>query len=101
MHKILSEYKKFAESEFWRAGGRGVPGWVGQGPPNRSALHAVPASANTGAGRGSGSEVLGELSLAAEINVKRWLPARKHRDLAEQFQAKARALVGDSPRSRS
>ncbi|MCX3059652.1 hypothetical protein [Streptomyces beihaiensis] len=42
----------------------------------------------------------GELTvvqLAAEADVKRWLLTHKHRDLAEQFQARARALAGDSP----
>ncbi|MBC9725357.1 hypothetical protein [Streptomyces sp. TRM68367] len=42
----------------------------------------------------------GELTvvqLAAEAGVKRWMLTHKHRDLAEQFQARARALAGDSP----
>lgn len=42
----------------------------------------------------------GELTvvqLAAEADVKRWLLTHKHRDLAEQFQARARALAGDPP----
>ncbi len=42
----------------------------------------------------------GELTvvqLAAEAGVKRWLLTHKHRDLAEQFQARARVLAGDPP----
>ncbi|MFI9365865.1 hypothetical protein ACIG5E_33160 [Kitasatospora sp. NPDC053057] len=42
----------------------------------------------------------GELTvvqLAAEADVKRWLLTHKHRDLAEQFQARARLLAGDPP----
>ncbi|MFD8612235.1 hypothetical protein [Streptomyces sp. NPDC059631] len=42
----------------------------------------------------------GELTvvqLAAEADVKRWLLTHKHRDLAEHFQARARALAGDPP----
>lgn len=42
----------------------------------------------------------GELTvvqLAAEAGVKRWLLTHRHRDLAEQFQARARALAGDPP----
>jgi len=42
----------------------------------------------------------GELTvvqLAAEAGIKRWLLTHKHRDLAEQFQARARALAGDPP----
>ncbi len=42
----------------------------------------------------------GELTvvqLAAEAGVKRWLLTHKHRDLAEQFQARAKALGGDPP----
>ncbi|MEU9079107.1 hypothetical protein [Kitasatospora sp. NPDC048538] len=42
----------------------------------------------------------GELTvvqLAAEAGVKRWLLTHKHRDLAEQFQARARLLAGDPP----
>lgn len=37
------------------------------------------------------------VQLAAEANVKRWLLTHKHRDLAEQFQARARAAGGDPP----
>jgi hypothetical protein len=42
----------------------------------------------------------GELTvvqLAAEAGVKRWLLTHKHRDLAEQFQARARALGREPP----
>ncbi len=42
----------------------------------------------------------GELTvvqLAAEAGVKRWLLTHKHRDLAEQFQARAKAIGGDPP----
>jgi hypothetical protein len=42
----------------------------------------------------------GELTivqLAAEAGVKRWLLTHKHRDLAEGFQARARAIGGDPP----
>jgi hypothetical protein len=42
----------------------------------------------------------GELTvvqLAAEANVKRWLLTHKHRDLAEQFQARVHLLAGDPP----
>jgi hypothetical protein len=45
----------------------------------------------------------GELTvvqLAAEAGVKRWLLTHKHRDLAEQFQAHAKALGGDPPPAR-
>jgi len=37
------------------------------------------------------------VQLAAEASVKRWLLTHKHRDLAEQFQARARLLAGDPP----
>ncbi len=37
------------------------------------------------------------VQLAAEAGVKRWLLTHKHRDLAEQFQARARLLAGDPP----
>ncbi len=37
------------------------------------------------------------VQLAAEASVKRWLLPHKHRDLAEQFQARARLLAGDPP----
>jgi hypothetical protein len=42
----------------------------------------------------------GELTvvqLAAEASVKRWLLTHKHRDLTEQFQARAKACGGDPP----
>lgn len=42
----------------------------------------------------------GELTvvqLAAEASVKRWLLTHKHRDLTEQFQARAKARGGDPP----
>ena len=42
----------------------------------------------------------GELTvvqLAAEADVKRWLLTHKHRDLAEGFQARARAVGGEPP----
>jgi len=42
----------------------------------------------------------GELTvvqLAVEAGVKRWLLTHRHRDLAEQFQAHAKALGGDPP----
>jgi hypothetical protein len=42
----------------------------------------------------------GELTvvqLAIEAGVKRWLLTHKHRDLAQQFQAQARAAGGDPP----
>lgn len=42
----------------------------------------------------------GELTvvqLAVEAGVKRWLLTHKHRDLATQFQARAKALGGDPP----
>jgi hypothetical protein len=42
----------------------------------------------------------GELTvvqLAAEAGVKRWLLTHKHRDLTEQFQARAKARGGDPP----
>jgi chromosome segregation ATPase len=42
----------------------------------------------------------GELTvvqLAAEAGVKRWLLTHKHRDLAEEFQARAKARGGDPP----
>ncbi len=37
------------------------------------------------------------VQLAVEANVKRWLLTHKHRDLAEQFQARVRAVDGDPP----
>ena len=37
------------------------------------------------------------VQLAAEANVKRWLLTHKHRDLAEQFQARVRAAGSDPP----
>jgi hypothetical protein len=46
----------------------------------------------------------GELTvvqLAAEAGVKRWLLTHRHRDLAEQFQARAKALSGDPPSVRN
>jgi hypothetical protein len=42
----------------------------------------------------------GELTvvqLAAEADVKRWLLTHKHRDLAEQFQARVRLQAGAPP----
>jgi DNA repair exonuclease SbcCD ATPase subunit len=42
----------------------------------------------------------GELTvvqLAAEAGMKRWLLTHKHRDLAEQFQARVKAVDGDPP----
>ncbi|WP_327358070.1 hypothetical protein [Streptomyces sp. NBC_01304] len=42
----------------------------------------------------------GELTivqLAAEAGIKRWLLTHKHRDLAEQFQARVRLLAQDPP----
>jgi hypothetical protein len=35
------------------------------------------------------------VQLAAQADVKRWLLTHKHRDLAQQFQARLRALGGD------
>lgn len=37
------------------------------------------------------------VALAAEAEVKRWLLTHKHRDLAEGFQARAKAAGGDPP----
>jgi DNA repair exonuclease SbcCD ATPase subunit len=37
------------------------------------------------------------VQLAAEAGMKRWLLTHKHRDLAEQFQARAKAVDGDPP----
>jgi chromosome segregation ATPase len=42
----------------------------------------------------------GELTvvqLAVEAGMKRWLLTHKHRDLAQQFQARAKAAGGDPP----
>ena len=37
------------------------------------------------------------VQLAHEAGLKRWLLTHKHRDLAEQFQARVRAAGGDPP----
>jgi hypothetical protein len=47
--------------------------------------------------RSTGALTIGRL--AAEAEVKRRLLTHKHRDFAEQFQARAKAAGGDPPRS--
>jgi hypothetical protein len=63
---------------------------------SREAIRAVAARLLEGTPLRSTGE-LTVVQLAAEADVKRWLLTHKHRDLAEQFQARARTLAGDSP----
>jgi hypothetical protein len=62
----------------------------------RAAIQAAADRLLTGTPLRSTGE-LTVVQLAVEAGVKRWLLTHKHRDLAEQFQARARALGGDPP----
>jgi len=62
----------------------------------RAAIQAAADRLLTGTPLRSTGE-LTVVQLTAEAGVKRWLLTHKHRDLAEQFQARAKALGGDPP----
>ncbi len=64
--------------------------------PERAAIQAAADRLLAGTPLRSTGE-LTIVQLAAEANVKRWLLTHKHRDLAEQFQARVRAAGGDPP----
>jgi hypothetical protein len=66
------------------------------GHPERAAIQAAADRLLAGTPLRSTGE-LTIVQLAAEAGVKRWLLTHKHRDLAEQFQARARAAGGDPP----
>jgi hypothetical protein len=64
--------------------------------PDRVAIRAAAKRLLDGTPlRSSGALTI--VGLAAEAGVKRWLLTHKHRDLAEQFQARAKAVGGDPP----
>jgi hypothetical protein len=64
--------------------------------PERAAIQAAADRLLAGTPLRSTGE-LTIVQLAAEAGVKRWLLTHKHRDLAEQFQARVRAAGGDPP----
>lgn len=64
--------------------------------PERAAIQAAADRLLAGTPLRSTGE-LTVVQLAAEAGVKRWLLIHKHRDLAEQFQARVRATGGDPP----
>src|SRR5216684_8924523 len=64
--------------------------------PERAAIQAAADRLLAGTPLRSADQ-LTIVQLAVEANVKRWLLTHKHRDLAEQFQARARAIDGDPP----
>ncbi len=63
---------------------------------DRAAIQAATDRLLTGTPLRSTGE-LTVVQLAFEADVKRWLLTHKHRDLAEQFQARVRASGGDPP----
>ena len=64
--------------------------------PQRAAIQAAADRLLAGTPLRSTGE-LTVVQLAAEAGMKRWLLTHKHRDLAEQFQARAKAVDGDPP----
>jgi hypothetical protein len=64
--------------------------------PQRAAIQAAADRLFAGTPLRSTGE-LTVVQLAAEAGMKRWLLTHKHRDLAEQFQARAKAVDGDPP----
>jgi len=64
--------------------------------PDRDAIQAAADRLLAGLPLRSTGE-LTIVQLAHEAGLKRWLLTHKHRDLAEQFQAKVRAAGGDPP----
>jgi hypothetical protein len=69
---------------------------VSSDDPDRRAIQAAADRLLAGTPLRSTGE-LTVVQLAAEAGVKRWLLTHKHRDLAEQFQARARATGGVPP----
>ena len=67
--------------------------------PQRAAIQAAADRLLAGIPLRSTGE-LTVVQLAAEAGMKRWLLTHKHRDLAEQFQAQAKAIGGDPPSAR-
>jgi hypothetical protein len=69
---------------------------VSSDDPDRRAIQAAADRLLTGTPlRSTGKLTI--VQLANEAGVKRWLLTHKHRDLAEQFQARVRAAGGDPP----
>ncbi|HEV8652087.1 MAG TPA: hypothetical protein VG276_22510 [Actinomycetes bacterium] len=64
--------------------------------PQRAAIQAAADRLLAGTPLRSTGE-LTVVQLAAEAGMKRWLLTHKHHDLAEQFQARAKAIGGDPP----
>jgi hypothetical protein len=64
--------------------------------PERAAIQAAADRLLAGTPLRSTGE-LTVVQLAVEAGVKRWLLTHRHRDLAEQFQARAKAVGGDPP----
>jgi hypothetical protein len=64
--------------------------------PDRAAIQAAADRLLAGLPLRSTGE-LTIVQLAHEAGLKRWLLTHKHRDLAEQFQARVRAAGGDPP----
>jgi hypothetical protein len=69
---------------------------VSSDDPDRRAIQAAAGRLLAGTPLRSTGE-LTVVQLAAEAGVKRWLLTHRHRDLAEQFQARVRATGGDPP----
>jgi hypothetical protein len=63
----------------------------------RAAIQAAANRLLAGTPLRSATGRLTVVELAVEAGVKRWMLTHKHLDLAQQFQARARALDGDPP----